>query len=236
MAGSIAILLGSGLGAFTGTFSTGQQAVEDSRGRDFRANSSLVLSTGGTLGRGIGGNGLVSLIPGVNIPLSQLPHYFAALLLAGVVHEFGHAVAAVIYRIPVQSSGIFLSILYPGAFVELHEPSLTLLAPIYKLHIICAGVHHNLMLGILSLGILYTLPALLGFGYKTVDNGVVILNVMDESPLVGHVAGGQVVQNINGNAVAGIRAWEDILWTTATDVRIAGWCIPPDVRNDLPYH
>ncbi|KAI8591744.1 peptidase family M50-domain-containing protein [Geranomyces variabilis] len=238
MAASIAILLGSVLGALNGALSPGSEhsVVEDSRARDFRANSSLVLSTGGTLGRGVGGNGLVSLIPGVNIPLSQLPHYFAALLLAGVVHEFGHAIAAVIYRVPVQSSGIFLSILYPGAFVELHDPSLALLAPIHRLHIICAGVHHNLVLGILSFGILYALPTLLSPAYQTLDNGVVILDVMDESPLVGHVARGQVVESVNLNAVAGIRAWENVLWKTANDVSIAGWCIPPDVRNAYPFN
>ncbi|KAJ3179676.1 Membrane-bound transcription factor site-2 protease [Geranomyces variabilis] len=237
MAASIAILLGSVVGAVNGALSSGEHsAVIDSRAHDFRANSSLVLSTGGTLGRGVGGNGLVSLIPGVNIPLSQLPHYFAALLLAGVVHEFGHAIAAVIYRVPVQSSGVFLSILYPGAFVELHDPSLALLTPIHKLHIICAGVHHNLVLGILSFAILYAMPTLLSLGYKTPDNGVVILNVMDESPLVGHVARGQVVENINQKAVAGIRAWENVLWNTANDMSIAGWCIPPDVRDAYPLN
>lgn len=33
-------------------------------------------------------------VPGVNIPTSQLAYFFIALLLSGVIHELGHAVAA----------------------------------------------------------------------------------------------------------------------------------------------
>ena len=38
---------------------------------------------------------LVSMqVPGVNLPTSQLVYFFSALLLSGVIHELGHAVAA----------------------------------------------------------------------------------------------------------------------------------------------
>lgn len=33
-------------------------------------------------------------VPGVNLPTSQLGYFFVALLLSGVIHELGHAVAA----------------------------------------------------------------------------------------------------------------------------------------------
>ncbi len=33
-------------------------------------------------------------VPGVNLPTSQLAYFFIALLLSGVIHELGHAVAA----------------------------------------------------------------------------------------------------------------------------------------------
>lgn len=33
-------------------------------------------------------------VPGVNLPTSQLGYFFTALLLSGIIHELGHAVAA----------------------------------------------------------------------------------------------------------------------------------------------
>jgi hypothetical protein len=33
-------------------------------------------------------------IPGINLPLSHYGYYFIALLLSGVAHELGHAMAA----------------------------------------------------------------------------------------------------------------------------------------------
>lgn len=33
-------------------------------------------------------------VPGVNLPTSHLGYFFIALLLSGVIHELGHAVAA----------------------------------------------------------------------------------------------------------------------------------------------
>ncbi|MEQ2175300.1 hypothetical protein GOODEAATRI_016681, partial [Goodea atripinnis] len=36
-------------------------------------------------------------IGGVNLPTSQLAYFFIALLLSGVIHELGHAVAALRY-------------------------------------------------------------------------------------------------------------------------------------------
>jgi S2P endopeptidase len=38
---------------------------------------------------------LTPIVPGANVPLSHLIHYFLALLIAGVLHEFGHAIAAI---------------------------------------------------------------------------------------------------------------------------------------------
>lgn len=33
-------------------------------------------------------------LPGVNLPVNQLAYFFVALAVAGIVHEFGHAIAA----------------------------------------------------------------------------------------------------------------------------------------------
>ncbi|KAJ3011370.1 Membrane-bound transcription factor site-2 protease, partial [Thoreauomyces humboldtii] len=202
---------------------------------DFRANSTLMLSTGGSLGQAVGGNGFVSLIPGVNLPLSLMPYYLTALLVCGVFHELGHALAAVIHRVPVQSSGIFLAVIYPGAFVSLHESTLSLLAPVHRLHIICAGVFHNGVLAILALVALYASPVLLSPGYEVLTNSVAVLGVSQESPLFGHLAVRTRVASINGRGiVGGIGAWEDLLWRETGPVLLDGLCVPKALLEDLP--
>jgi len=35
-------------------------------------------------------------IPGVNLPATEAGYYFVALMLSGVLHEIGHAMAAVL--------------------------------------------------------------------------------------------------------------------------------------------
>lgn len=34
-------------------------------------------------------------VPGINLPVSQLTYFFAAVLISGVVHEIGHGIAAI---------------------------------------------------------------------------------------------------------------------------------------------
>lgn len=60
-------------------------------------------------------------IPGVNVPFEQLIHFFLALLVCTVFHEFGHAIAASCEQVRVNGCGYFLYILYPGAYVELNQ-------------------------------------------------------------------------------------------------------------------
>jgi len=37
---------------------------------------------------------LIPVLPGINLPNDQTIYYFIALFICGVVHEFGHAMAA----------------------------------------------------------------------------------------------------------------------------------------------
>ncbi len=80
----------------------------------------------------------IAQIPGVNVPTSHLGYYVFALLVAGILHEFGHAFAAVRYsrnkyhvstnsfqlnseKCKINSFGMFIVGVYPGAFVDIGE-------------------------------------------------------------------------------------------------------------------
>lgn len=65
------------------------------------------------------------ILPGWNLPLTQLPYYLLAILISVLVHELGHAVASASHRIPIVSMGVSLfGPLVPAAHVELNSAQL----------------------------------------------------------------------------------------------------------------
>ncbi|KAI9490393.1 hypothetical protein BDB00DRAFT_837673 [Zychaea mexicana] len=131
------------------------------------------------------------MIPGVTVPLSHLGYYLLALLICGVFHEAGHAIAAYCQRVPIRSAGIFVYYIYPGAFVNISDHALHLIAPFRQLKIICAGVWHNIILYMWALimlsGGLKMILLLLGWQSLEGSGGVSVVNVRPDSPLAYHL-------------------------------------------------
>jgi len=61
----------------------------------------------------------------------------------------------------VKGFGIFLLILYPGAFVDIATDQLLSLSAWQQLRIFCAGVWHNFVIVVIALIVLMSLPLLL---------------------------------------------------------------------------
>lgn len=49
------------------------------------------------------------LLPGVNLPLQEIGYYIATLVLCTLLHELGHALAAVLEDVPVTGFGFKVS-------------------------------------------------------------------------------------------------------------------------------
>ncbi|GLD69166.1 membrane-bound transcription factor site-2 protease isoform X1 [Lates japonicus] len=129
----------------------------------------------------IGGQqALQVVVPGVNLPTSQLAYFFIALLLSGVIHELGHAVAALREQVRVNGFGMFVFVVYPGAFVDLFTTHLNLISPMQQLRIFCAGVWHNFVLCVAALAFLFLLPLLLFPMYST-GGGALVIDVIQGS-------------------------------------------------------
>lgn len=79
-------------------------------------------------------------------------------------------------NVRVNGFGVFVMLIYPGAFVDLHTEHLQALNAIGQLRIYCAGVWHNFLLVIWGVVVLMTMPYLLSPLYLT-GNGVVITEV-----------------------------------------------------------
>lgn len=142
---------------------------------------------------GSGGEaGIVPLIPGVTIPLGDVPYVLIAVGLAALVHEAAHAIVARAEGIRVKNGGFALFAFIPAAFVELDEESLARAPLLSKLKVFSAGVAANMAFYLASAAALSALlPALTG--------GVVVLSVAPGSPAMeAGLQSGDVIKAVNG--------------------------------------
>ncbi|KAF9962616.1 Membrane-bound transcription factor site-2 protease [Mortierella alpina] len=182
---------------------------------------------------------LIPIIPGITFPISHLPYYLIALLVSGVIHEAGHAVAAARERTQVSSTGIFLYILYPGAFVDISPRALAIMSPLQQLRVICAGVWHNIVLFILVWAFLSSgalMLCLRVIGWTQMDHGLSVVDVDKTSDLSGHLRLGSIITKVNDLSLKGdpLDLWKTSLLpppgpshdNSSKKQLEAGFCIP----------
>ncbi|CAF3695094.1 unnamed protein product [Rotaria sordida] len=144
------------------------------------------------------------IIPGVNVPLEQMPHFFLALLLCTIFHEFGHAVAASAEQIRVNGCGYFLFLLYPGAYVDLHQEQLQMISAVRQLRIYCAGVFHNMILVAIAVIFLLLNPMFLRYFYT---EAATVYRVAKDSPIRNLLPVHSMIQSVDACTVNTSNDW-----------------------------
>lgn len=133
---------------------------------------------------------LTPLVPGVTVPPGDLWYMIAAVLIAAVLHELGHALAAGMQNARVSGVGGFVALAIPGAYVQLQ--GIDELAILPQLRVYCAGAWHNLVAAILALAAVGWLPLFMSGLYLT-GNGALVVSVPQLSALVGHIEPGDLI-------------------------------------------
>ncbi|VDO45545.1 unnamed protein product, partial [Onchocerca flexuosa] len=172
--------------------------------------------------------GLKFAIPGWNIPWAQVPLYIGILLIAAVVHEIGHMLAALNTNVSVKSVGFIFFAIFLGAYVELDAVAVRRLSSLQKLRISCAGVWHNLVLALFA-WMLYESTTFIVSPLFISNAGIYVEDIQKDSPLSGPVGlhKGSVIQAINDCNVSNINDWNRCLKTMKyTNL---GFCVPNDV-------
>uniref|UniRef100_A0A8C6SJF1 Membrane-bound transcription factor site-2 protease n=1 Tax=Neogobius melanostomus TaxID=47308 RepID=A0A8C6SJF1_9GOBI len=160
-------------------------------------------------------------VPGVNLPTSQLAYFFIALLLSGVIHELGHAVAALREQVRVNGFGMFIFVVYPGAFVDLFTTHLNLISPIQQLRIFCAGVWHNFMLCVAALGFLFLLPV---FCFPCTPLELGLRHRCDSADGPRGLSVGDIVTGLEDCPVSGVEDWTHCL-SLLSHTPQTGYCV-----------
>eukprot|EP00026_Physarum_polycephalum_P005879 Phypoly_transcript_05918.p1 GENE.Phypoly_transcript_05918~~Phypoly_transcript_05918.p1 ORF type:complete len:585 (+),score=99.29 Phypoly_transcript_05918:109-1863(+) len=150
---------------------------------------------------------LTPVIPGVNVPTSHMGYYVFALLAAGILHEFGHAFAAVSEKCKINAFGMFIMGVYPGAYVDIGE-GLSKLSPLSQLRIYCGGAWHNAVVAAVCCLILFCLPQLVSPLYIYGTDGPYVMSVHPQSVFKTRVTHGDVITGIGGCVTKTVRDFE----------------------------
>lgn len=172
------------------------------------------------------------IVPGVNLPASELGFYGFALIVCSVFHELGHALSAVREDVHVINVGVNVLFILPVAYVNLSTERFNALNPWRMLKITCAGVWHNVVLAVAAYILYCCLPYIFSSVFY-VNNGVFVSEVYKNSPLLGHrgLLKGDTIVKINDCIVKNETSWEDCL-TRMNSVKPA-FCVDSDLIHAL---
>ena len=143
---------------------------------------------------------MTPVLPFVNVPSTEILHYFIALVVSGGLHELGHALAALSHGCGVESMGAALMGVFPAAFVNIKPHDLDAAALLTRIKIHAAGVWHNV---VLAAGVLLLLAI---FPFLCVPFFVPGVYVVRST--VPGLSAGVTVQSLNG---CPIKTYDD--WT-----------------------
>ena len=172
---------------------------------------------------------LTPLMPGVNLPWSEVHYYFITIIVCGVFHEVGHALAAVTEQVRINGFGMFLLFIYPGAFVDLHSDHLTVISPRRQLRIYCAGVWHNVLLSLTMGLLLQALPYIL-LPFYAQGHGAVVTHIDPHSALHGKLSLGDAILQIDSCKVASASDWYSCISDISSRIQ-TGYCVDSEYLN-----
>jgi membrane-associated protease RseP (regulator of RpoE activity) len=134
------------------------------------------------------------LIPGLTLSLYWLPYIVFAAVVIVLPHELAHGIIARLEKIPVLSTGIFVLLVFFGAFVEPDEKEFEKARLLARLRVLSAGSSTNLVTALLTMMLLSGLFAPVA--------GILIHETVPDGPAntVG-LGRWDVIQAINGTSI-----------------------------------
>lgn len=135
------------------------------------------------------------LIPGITMSFNFFLMILIPLIVAVVFHELAHGIAARADNIPVESSGLFLFLIFFGAFVEPDEEYVKIKTTRrQRARLYASGSGANLTVAAIAF-------VLLTFIVIPAPSGALISSVVQGSPADGVLAPGMVIIEMNGTTI-----------------------------------
>jgi membrane-associated protease RseP (regulator of RpoE activity) len=194
--------------------------------------------------RGIGPQSNL-LIPGLN-PYLPIADGWIALVITIIIHEAGHGIVARVHGVKVESTGIVLLFILPiGAFVNIEREELDKISIKQKSSIMTAGPMSNIILGFVSLLLIFLITSSLTVAQPSNPNvfGVEITGINQKSlaESLGLTKGSiiQQIQNkeikttteLNGNLTANLGNTISLTWLNEKGDKITKQAVLPKERT-----
>ncbi|MHA2223800.1 MAG: site-2 protease family protein [Candidatus Hodarchaeales archaeon] len=128
---------------------------------------------------------LTPVIPGITISFQSLPYFLVAIMVGAIVHEFAHGIAARVEEVDLKSTGIFVFLVFFGAFVEPDEKILKRKSRRSIVRIMAAGALANMVTaGIFFLILIIPMgfPLLISPLYHSEPSGALIIEIIPDYP------------------------------------------------------
>jgi S2P endopeptidase len=159
-------------------------------------------------------------------------------MVGGIFHELGHAIAASALDCRLNSVGMFVTFVYPGAFVDVDADDLGALSPWHQLQVVCAGAWHNIVLATLAYALISVESLAMQPLFVTTE-GVTMRAMLDAGPLAPLIAAHDRLTSIDDCRVDSIDTWRECLATrlynTSAPPKL-GYCIDDEQLSAVLSH
>jgi membrane-associated protease RseP (regulator of RpoE activity) len=151
----------------------------------------------------------VMLIPGLNEFIPVTIGVFLAFVVAGAIHEFGHAIVCRAEGIKIESTGILLAVIPIGAFVNPREEELESASIGSRLRMYSAGIANNFVVGVIAFFLICILIS--SFVVPTTPGSVYVYKTYGDTG----VSPGMYITDINGQRITSSEQVNAILTANA---------------------
>ncbi|XP_074100604.1 membrane-bound transcription factor site-2 protease [Cotesia typhae] len=172
------------------------------------------------------------MIPGINVPVSDIQYYIITLGICSLFHELGHAVAASRENVQIYGVGFILALVLPIAYVSINQEQLKSLKIPGQLRILCAGVWHNIVLAAVAAVIFY-LNSWIWIPLFVSNTGVFVTSIAMNSPLLGAkgLETRDIIFKINNCEVKNNDDWYHCLLQTIKEPT-PGYCVKQNIIEE----
>ncbi|MFX0185766.1 MAG: site-2 protease family protein [Candidatus Hodarchaeota archaeon] len=125
------------------------------------------------------------VIPGITVSFQSLPYFLVAIMIGAIVHEFSHGIAARVENVDLKSTGIFIFLVFFGAFVEPDDSVLFSKSRRSIMRIFAAGALANMITAgivILILIVPIGFPLIISPLYHSEPSGALVIETIADNP------------------------------------------------------
>ncbi len=144
------------------------------------------------------------ILPGVDVPGSPIyvPFGYGIIALATVliVHEFSHGILSRVEGIKIESIGLLLFAILPGAFVEPNEEELQESSKLSRLRVYTAGSMANISLAVIAL-LIFSLISTCVIPTTFSEDGIEISRIVEGSPADNVLQEGMIIESIDNKSL-----------------------------------